>query len=74
MITILFENKNRRHCQDMEIRVYHSVSRTKTRNKIATMYNIQIIYRSRKDTLKSVETSNMYKCIIMLLEYTITQY
>ena len=46
--------------------VYRFVSRTKTRDKIATMYNILIIYNSKKDTLKSVETENIYKCIIML--------
>ena len=28
--------------------VYHFVSRTKTRDKIATMYNIQFIYGSKK--------------------------
>ena len=28
----------------------------KTRDKIATMYDPQIIYDSKKDTLKSVET------------------
>ena len=39
--------------------VYHFVSRTKTRDKIATMYNILIIYSSKKDTLESVETKNM---------------
>ena len=32
--------------------VYHFVSRTKTRDKIATMYNILIIYSSKKDTKK----------------------
>ena len=36
----------------MEIRVYHSVSRTKSRYKIATLYNIQTIYRSKKNTGK----------------------
>ena len=46
--------------------VYHFVSRTKTRDKIATMYNILIIYSNKKDTLESVETKNIYKCIIML--------
>ena len=51
--------------------VYLFVSRTKTRDKIATMYDILIIYSSKKDTLESVETKNIYKCIIMLqqLEY-----
>ena len=58
-------NKIKRHCQD-EMGVYHFVSRTKTRDKIATMYNIQIIYSSKKDTLEGVETKNIYKCIIML--------
>ena len=38
------------------IEVYHFVSRTKTRNKIATTYDILIIYSSKKDTLESVET------------------
>ena len=47
--------------------VYHFVSRTKTRDKIATMYDPQIIYDSKKDTLESVET-DIYKCIIMLLD------
>ena len=36
--------------------VYHFVSRTKTRDKIATTYDILIIYSSKKDTLESVET------------------
>ena len=36
--------------------VYHFVSRTKTRDKIATMYDMLIIYSSKKDTLESVET------------------
>ena len=36
--------------------VYHFVSRTKTKDKIATMYNILIIYSSKIDTLESVET------------------
>ena len=36
--------------------VYHLVSRTKTRDKIATMYDLLIIYSSKKDTLESVET------------------
>ena len=56
--------------------VYHFVSRPKTRDKIATMYNILIIYSSKKDTLESVETKNIYKCIIMLqyLEYEIRQW
>ena len=31
--------------------VYHFASRTKTRDKIATMFNILIIYSSKKDTL-----------------------
>ena len=53
------------HCQD-NIEVYHFVSRTKTRDKIATMYDILNIYSSKKDTLESVETLNIYKCIIML--------
>ena len=34
----------------------HFVSRTKTRDKIAAMYDILIIYSSKKDTLESVET------------------
>ena len=34
--------------------VYHFASRTKTRDKIATMFNILIIYSSKKDTLESV--------------------
>ena len=46
--------------------VYRFVSRTKTRDKRATMYNILIIYSSKKDTLESVETKKIYKCIIML--------
>ena len=33
----------------MNVGVYHFVSHTKTRDKIATMYNIQIIYGSKKD-------------------------
>ena len=45
----------KRHCQD-NIEVYHFVSRTKNRDKIATMYDILIIYSSKKDTLQSVET------------------
>ena len=49
-------NKIKRHCQDMNIVVYHSVSRIKTRDEKATMYKIQIIYGSRNDTLESVET------------------
>ena len=51
------ENKIKRHCQD-NMRVYHFVSRTKTRDKIAAMYNILLIYMysSEKDTLKSVAT------------------
>ena len=36
---------------------YRFVSRTKTRDKIATMYNILIIYSSKKYTLESVETN-----------------
>ena len=55
----------KRHCQD-DMGVYHFVSRTKTRDKIATMYNTLIIYSSKKDTLKSVEAKKIYKCIIML--------
>ena len=47
--------KIKRHCQD-NIEVYHFVSRTKTRDKIAPMYDILIIYSSKKDTLESVET------------------
>ena len=54
-------NKIKRHSQD-NMGVYHFVSRTKTRDKIATMYNILIIYSSKKDTLESVETKNIYKC------------
>ena len=34
---------------------HHFVSRTKTRDKIATMYDILIIYSSKKYTLESVE-------------------
>ena len=49
------QNKIKRHCQD-NMGVYLFVSRTKTRDKIATMYNILIIYSSKKDTLESVET------------------
>ena len=30
--------------------VYHFASRTKTRDKIATMFNILIIYSSKKET------------------------
>ena len=60
-----FLNKIKRHSQD-NMGVYHFVSRTKTRDKIATMYNILIIYSSKKNTLESVETKNIYKCIIML--------
>ena len=45
---------------------YHFVSRTKTRDKIANMYNILIIYSSKNDTLESVKNKNIYKCIIML--------
>ena len=44
--------------------VYHFASRTKTRDKIATMFNILIIYSSKKDTLESVETKNIYRCTI----------
>ena len=40
----------------MNIGVYHCVSRNKTWDKIVTMYNIQFIYGSTKDTLESVET------------------
>ena len=36
--------------------VYHFVSRTKTKDKIATMYNILIIYSRKNDTLESVAT------------------
>ena len=36
--------------------VYHFVSRTETRDKIGTMYDPQIIYDSKTDTLESVET------------------
>ena len=39
-----------------KIRVYHIVSRTKTRDKIAIIYNMLIIYSSKNDTLESVET------------------
>ena len=42
-----FLNKIKRHSQD-NMGVYHFVSRTKTRDKIATMYNILIIYSSKK--------------------------
>ena len=59
------KNKIKRHCQD-NMGVYRFVSRTKTRDNIATIYNILIIYSSKKDTLGSVETKNIYKCIIML--------
>ena len=38
--------KIKRHCQD-NIEVYHFVSRTKARDKIATMYDILIIYSSK---------------------------
>ena len=41
--------------------VYHFVSRTETRDEIATMYNILIIYSSKKDTLESVENKNYGK-------------
>ena len=51
----------------MKIGIYHSVYRTKTRDKIATIYDIQIIYGRRKYPLESLETK--YKCIIMLVEY-----
>ena len=37
-------------------KVYHFVSRTRTRDKIATMYGMLIIYSNKKDTLESVET------------------
>ena len=57
-------NKIKSHRQD-NMGVYHFVSRTKTRDKIATMYNTLNIYSSKKDTLESVETKNIYKCIIM---------
>ena len=53
-------NKIKKHCQD-NMGVYHFVSRTKTRDKIATMYSILTIYGSKKDTLGSVETKNIYK-------------
>ena len=43
--------KIKRHCQD-NIEVYHFVSRTKTRDKIGTMYGIVIIYSSKKDSGK----------------------
>ena len=36
--------------------VYYFVSRTKTRDKISSMYDPQIIYDSKKDNLESVET------------------
>ena len=58
-------NKIKGHSQD-NMGVYHFVSRTKTSDEIATMYNILIIYSSKKDTLESVEIKNIYKCIIML--------
>ena len=32
---------------------YHFVSRSKTRDKIATMYDPQIIYDSKKDNLET---------------------
>ena len=49
------KRKKKRHCQG-NIEIYHFVSRTKTRYKVATMYEISIIYSSKKDTLESVET------------------
>ena len=49
--------------------VYHFASRTKTRDKIATMFNILIIYSSKKDTLESVETKNIYRCVYIIIYY-----
>ena len=41
--------------------VYHFVSRTKTRDKIAiSVCNILIIYSNKKDTLESVATDNTF--------------
>ena len=48
------EDKIKRYCQDVNIGVYHFVSRTKTRDKVAAMYNIQIIYGSKKNTLERI--------------------
>ena len=36
------------------IGVYHIVSCTKTRDNLAIMYNLLIIYSSKKDTLENV--------------------
>ena len=53
------ENKIKRHCED-NIRVYLFVSRTKTRDKIVTMYNILITYSSKKKrrNLKYIQMHN----------------
>ena len=56
---LLLKIKLKRHCQD-NTGVYHIVSRTKKNNKITTLYNMLIIYSSKKDTLESVETKNFY--------------
>ena len=56
--TRYFDNINDHYLKRKKenIEIYHFVSRTKTRYKIATMYDILIIYSSKKDTLESVET------------------
>ena len=59
-------NKIKRHSQD-NMGVYHFVSRTKTRDKIATMYNILIIYSSKKDTLDRLPTHLQAIKIVLLV-------
>ena len=44
-------------------------ARPNTRDKIATMFNILIIYSSKKDTLESVETKNIYRCVYIIIYY-----
>ena len=46
------------HCQDNR-GVYHIVPRTKARDKIVIMYNMLIIYSSKKDTLEG-ENAKIY--------------
>ena len=48
----------KRHCQD-NIGVYHFLLRTKTRDKIATMYNILVIYSSKNKKRHSGKRRNL---------------
>ena len=50
--------KCKRHCQD-SIEVYHFASRTKTRDKVATMYDILIRYSTLENVdLKYIQVHN----------------